>query len=72
MADVERQPGRRGARSVAAPSIMIVSIVVGAVISLLLWYFVARQAAVVAKWIVVVFFAIGLLVVLSRAAVRTT
>lgn len=33
----------------------------GVLIALLLWYFVARRASVVAKWIVVVFFAIGLL-----------
>jgi hypothetical protein len=30
-------------------------------ISLTLWYFAARRGAVVAKWIIVVFFAIGLL-----------
>jgi hypothetical protein len=34
---------------------------VGLVITLLLWYFVARRGSVVAKWILVVFFAIGLL-----------
>jgi hypothetical protein len=34
---------------------------VGLVITLLLWYFVARRASTVAKWILVVFFAIGLL-----------
>ena len=44
-----------------AETVMIVSVVIGAVISLLLWYFVARRGSVVAKWIVVVFFAIGLL-----------
>jgi len=32
----------------------------GLVITLLLWYFVARRASVVAKWILVAFFAIGL------------
>jgi hypothetical protein len=34
---------------------------VGLLITLLLWYFVARRASVVAKWILVVFFAIGLI-----------
>jgi hypothetical protein len=34
---------------------------VGIVITLLLWYFVARRASAVAKWILVFFFALGLL-----------
>ncbi len=33
----------------------------GLLITLLLWYFVARRASVVAKWILVVFFVIGLI-----------
>jgi hypothetical protein len=37
------------------------TIAIGVVITLLLWYFIAHRASVVAKWIVVVFFAIGLL-----------
>ena len=49
-----------------AETVMIVSVVLGAVISLLLWYFVARRGSVVAKWIVTVFFAIGLLAFLRN------
>lgn len=36
-------------------------LLVGAVISLVLWYFAARQGSVVAKWIIVVFFALSIL-----------
>ena len=34
---------------------------IGVAISLLLWYFVARRGSVVAKWILVLFFVLGLL-----------
>ncbi len=37
------------------------SLVAGYAINLLLWYFIARRGAVVAKWILVIFFGIGLL-----------
>ena len=46
------------------PTVMAFS----ALISLLLWYFVARRASVVAKWIVVVFYgfsAIGIVIMLA-------
>lgn len=43
------------------------TIAVGLAINLTLWYFVARRGSVVAKWIVTVFFAIGLLGVLRAA-----
>lgn len=43
----------------------------GIAISLLLWYFTARQGSVVTKWIVTVFFALGLLA-LVMGAVRGT
>jgi hypothetical protein len=40
---------------------MIGTIAVGLIINLLLWYFAARRRAVVAKWIIVAFFGLGLL-----------
>lgn len=48
-----------------------VTLVVGIAINLLLWYFVARRASVVAKWILVVLFGIGvagLLISFARGA----
>ncbi|WP_174293053.1 hypothetical protein [Sphingomonas bacterium] len=42
-------------------TIALVGVVVGGIITLTLWWFVARQASVVAKWIVVVFFGLGVL-----------
>ncbi len=38
-----------------------VTLTVGFLIPIILWYFAARRGAVVAKWIIVVLFAIGLL-----------
>lgn len=46
-------------------------LILGAVITILLWYFAARRASVVAKWIIVVFFAFGVLVLLSSLAKGT-
>ena len=43
-----------------ASTMMIGGLAIGAAITLLLWYFVARRGSVVAKWIVTVFFALGL------------
>ncbi|MGI4730913.1 MAG: hypothetical protein ACRYFW_04090 [Janthinobacterium lividum] len=40
----------------------------GVVVTLLLWYFAARRASVVAKWIIVVFFAFGVLGLLRNVA----
>ena len=41
-----------------------ISMVLNIVVTLLLWYFAARKASVVAKWIIVVFFAFGVLGIL--------
>jgi hypothetical protein len=43
------------------PTMVGGGIVIGIAISLLLWYFAARKAAVVAKWIIVAFFGLGIL-----------
>ena len=50
------------------PSLMIFSIALSLVISLLLWFFIARRASNVAKWIYVVITAIGVFGVLSSLA----
>ena len=44
----------------------------GAVITLLLWWFAARRGSVVAKWIIVAFFALGTLGLLNGLARGTT
>lgn len=43
----------------------------GIAISLLLWYFAARRGAAVAKWIITVFFVLGVLSLGFSAAMRT-
>lgn len=43
------------------------SILAGTVVTLLLWYFAARRASVVARWIIVVFFALAVLGILRNA-----
>lgn len=52
-------------------SMIIGGTVLGIGISLLLWYFTARQHSVVTKWIITVFFALGVLGLLL-GAVRGT
>lgn len=42
-------------------NMVIAGMGIGALITFLLWYFAARQKSVVAKWIIVVFFVIGLI-----------
>jgi uncharacterized membrane protein len=42
-------------------NMVVAGIAISALITLLLWYFTARQHSVVAKWFVVAFFALGLL-----------
>lgn len=43
------------------PAIMVGSVAIGALITLLLWFFAARKASNIARWIIVIFFAISLL-----------
>ena len=50
------------------PGVMVGSIALSLVISLLLWFFIARRASNVAKWIYVVITAIGVFGVLSSLA----
>lgn len=52
-------------------NIMIASTVGGSIITLLLWYFVARRASDIAKWIVTVFFGIALMSFLWGIAAGT-
>jgi hypothetical protein len=47
--------------SVLPGGFLIGTMVVGIIINLVLWYFTARRRSNVAKWIIVVFFALGLL-----------
>ena len=52
------------AGSTGLPSWLVpVTTVASLVITLLLWYFAARRASVVAKWIITVFFVIGVLAI---------
>ena len=41
-------------------TMLVGGLVIGAVVTFALWYFVARRGSEVAKWVVIVFFAIGL------------
>ncbi len=46
----------------AGSGILLVTTIISVLIPLLLWFFIARKASVVAKWILVVLFVIGLIV----------
>lgn len=54
------------------PGFVAASAAVGLLIGLVLWYFVARKASVVAKWIVVVFCALAVLGFVYVAATGQT
>ena len=43
-----------------AVTMLIGGLAIGAAVTLLLWYFVARRGSAIAKWVVTVFFALGL------------
>ncbi|WP_420605887.1 hypothetical protein [Novosphingopyxis sp.] len=59
--DVTLEQFQAGAGAALSPMILIAILVVAYAISLLLWYFVARRASNIAKWIVVVFTLFGLI-----------
>ena len=59
-----RTPKVAQAAATFGPGFLYGSILFGIVVTLLLWYFAARRASVVAKWIIVVFFAFGVLGIL--------
>lgn len=61
MAAAANQPNADQLGASFVPTVLIVSLLAGFGISLLLWYFAARRGAVVAKWIITIFFVIGLL-----------
>lgn len=66
MAKTAANPGLERLGPSFLPTMMIGIMAITLCINLLLWYFVARKGAVVAKWIVVIFFGINVLdVVLS-------
>lgn len=52
------------------PAVVYASLGIGLLISLLLWFFAARKASVVAKWIIVVFFAFAVLGLLRGVLTR--
>jgi hypothetical protein len=54
-----------------ASNMMIASLMGGAIITVLLWYFVARRGSDIAKWIVTIFFGIGLVSFLWGIAAGT-
>jgi hypothetical protein len=56
-AQVAATPGS----AILPPWFTIATVAVGIAINLLLWFFIARQGSVVAKWILVVLYAIGLI-----------
>ena len=72
LAAAQASVGPAGLGRDAAGTIMLASTLLGCVITLLLWYFAARRGSAVAKWIITVFFAIGLLSFLWGVAAGTT
>lgn len=54
-----------------APTVAVLSIVLGVLISLLLWFFTARRRAVVTKWIITIFFVLSLLAIGFSAMMHT-
>lgn len=64
-------PGSPPQAAAMMPAIMAGSLIGGLIINLLLLYFIARKGAEVAKWIFILFFALGLLGVV-RGLVGTT
>ena len=65
MAMLSRNPATAQLSGGLLYSSLLTGIVLGALVALVLWYFAARRASVVAKWIIVVFFAIGVLSLLN-------
>lgn len=61
MASLADNPGVQQLGPSFGPTVAIITIAITTGISLLLWYFAARKAAVVAKWIIAIFFVIALL-----------
>ena len=56
-----RTPQVAQATALVGGSFIYGTMAIGLIITLLLWYFAARRASAVAKWIIVVFFAFGVL-----------
>ncbi len=61
-----RTPQVAQAAAMLGPNFFYGSVLFGIIITLLLWYFAARRASVVAKWIITVFFAFGVLSILRN------
>ena len=61
-----RTPQMAQASAVLGTGFIYITAILSLVISLLLWYFTARRASVVAKWIIVVFFVIGALAMIRN------
>lgn len=67
MAQLADNPQVAQLGSTFAPTVAIVSVAISTAISLLLWFLAARKRAVVAKWIITVFFVIGVLFTVFNA-----
>ena len=63
-----RTPQLAQASATLGTGFLYITATVGILITLLLWYFAARRASIVAKWIIVVFFAIGALGMIRNLA----
>jgi hypothetical protein len=61
MAQMAAQPNADKLGPNFGPIVMVSGLALSTAISLLLWFFVARKGSVVAKWIVTVFFVLGVL-----------
>jgi hypothetical protein len=66
LAELDRQPGMR--QLDLGAEIAVGTMVISLAIYLLLWFFIARKASVVAKWILTIFTAFGVVAQVYRVA----
>jgi hypothetical protein len=67
--DLQRMPAVRQAAAAIGEWYTPTATAISYAIPLILWYFIARRASVVAKWIVTVFFAFSVISLLATVAV---
>ncbi|MDO7841050.1 hypothetical protein [Sphingomonas immobilis] len=71
MAQMAAQPNADKFGAGFGATVMIISLAIGVGISLLLWFLAARKHSVVAKWIITVFFVLGVLGLLFQIIGKT-
>lgn len=64
---IARNPQAR-AMPALGPSVLVIGVAIGALVTFTLWYFVTQRASAVAKWLVTAFFAFSLVSFLASLA----